>query len=166
MGGSITAALLKDSLFAKGFHQKIGYVWQNTDAQLFCATVEEEVAFGVRQMGLGEDEVKKRTEDALQLLGIAKLRGRAPYYLSGGEKKRTAIAAVLVMNPSVWTLDEPFAALDKKGQEWLLEFLGELKKAGKTIIFSAHERGYADKLADAELNIDEGHGVRSVGEKK
>jgi len=153
----ITAERMKDKRFAKAFHQKIGYVWQNPEAQLFCASVEEEIAFGPRQMGLNEAETTRRVNDALELLGLLSLRHRAPYTLSGGEKKKTAIAAVLAMNPTVWTLDEPLNALDKHSRAWLAEFLSELKKAGKTVVFSSHDREAAEKLADIELNLNEGH---------
>ena len=84
----ITEKTLKDRQFAKWFHQQMGYVFQNADTQLFCGSVEEEIAFGPVQMGLPETEVRQRTEDCLQLFGIEKLRDRPPYHLSGGEKRK------------------------------------------------------------------------------
>ena len=137
--------------YSKLFHQKIGFVWQNPDTQLFCSSVEEELAFGPMQMGLSEEEIKKRVNDTLELLDLTKLRNRPPYYLSGGEKKKTAIASILTMNPSVWTLDEPLSSLDKKTRDWLIEFLQALKKAGKTIIFSSHESSLVEVLADKTI---------------
>ena len=152
-GVEITEKQMEISEYSKQFHQKIGFVWQNPDTQLFCSSVEEELAFGPIQMGLPEEEIKKRVDDALELLNLTKLRERPPYYLSGGEKKKTAIASILTMNPSVWTLDEPLSSLDKKTREWLIEFLQALKKAGKTIIFSSHESELVEVLSDRVVTI-------------
>ncbi len=147
----ITPELMKNNLFAKKFHQKIGYIWQNPDSQLFCGSVEEEISFGPLQMGLSANEIKKRVEDAIKLFGLEKLRHRAPYYLSGGEKKKTAIASIFAMNPTVWTLDEPLNELDEKSKDFLINFLEELKNAGKTIIFSSHEKFLSEKIADVKI---------------
>ena len=152
-GIEITEKQMEKSDFSKIFHQKVGFVWQNPDTQLFCSSVEEELAFGPIQMGFPEDEIRKRVDDTLELLDLTKLKDRPPYYLSGGEKKKTAIASILTMNPSVWTLDEPLSSLDKKTREWLIEFLQAIKKAGKTIIFSSHEDSLVDALADKTIYI-------------
>ncbi|MCR5756540.1 MAG: energy-coupling factor ABC transporter ATP-binding protein [Selenomonas sp.] len=156
-GVEITAAKMREHRYAKAFHQQIGFVWQNPDIQLFCGSVAEELAFGPEQMGLPADEIKRRVEDALEFAGIAHLRERAPYTLSGGEKKKTAIASILTMNPAVWTLDEPLSALDEKSQQWLIEFLLALKKSGKTLIFSTHDGNLARHLADQEIRLDATH---------
>lgn len=152
-GHEVTRKLLADNRYAKYFHQRIGFVWQNPDVQLFCASVEEELAFGPQQMGLSANEVKQRVEDSLEFFGLTKLRHRAPYSLSGGEKKKTAVASVLTMNPTVWTLDEPLSSLDEKVKCRLTEFLLELKSAGKTIIFSSHDSNFIDRLADRKLEL-------------
>ena len=152
-GVEITEKQMEISEYSKQFHQRIGFVWQNPDTQLFCSSVEEELAFGPVQMGLAEDEIQKRVNDTLELLDLTKLRDRPPYYLSGGEKKKTAIASILTMNPSVWTLDEPLSSLDRKTREWLIEFLQALKKAGKTIIFSSHESSLVEALADRTVSV-------------
>ena len=152
-GVEITEKQMDNSDFSKDFHQKIGFVWQNPDTQLFCSSVEEELAFGPMQMGLSEEEINKRVEDSLELLGLKHLRNRPPYYLSGGEKKKTAIASILTMNPTVWTLDEPLSSLDKKTREWLIDFLKALKQAGKTIVFSSHETSLVESIADRVFEI-------------
>lgn len=82
-GHAIDQAAMHDALFAKRFHQRLGYIFQNSDTQLFCPSVREEIAFGPRQMGLGEDQIEQRVEDMLQLLSIKRLETRAPYRLSG-----------------------------------------------------------------------------------
>ena len=146
MGEPVTRQRLADSAYAKWFHQKIGYVWQNPDAQLFCSSVEEEIAFGPAQMGLSPAEIRQRTDDTLALLHIEHLRHRAPYTLSGGEKKKTAIGTILAINPQIWVLDEPMNDLDATAQLWLADLLYSLQKAGKTIIFTSHEQQLAATL--------------------
>ena len=161
-GEEITAAKMRDHRYSKWFHQQVGYIWQNPDSQLFCGSVEEELAFGPEQMGLTSREVHTRVEDALSLLGIEKLRKRTPFTLSGGEKKKVAIASVLTMNPSVWTFDEPLSSLDEESRKWLLEFLMALKAAGKTLMISTHEIERIKDLVDKEIRINTRHQVQVV----
>lgn len=156
-GQAITESRMRDHRFSKAYHRRVGFVWQNPDVQLFCASVTEELAFGPQQLGLAAAEVDRRVADALALLGLEKLRDRAPYYLSGGEKKKTAIASVLTMNPEVWTMDEPLSALDQKTQEWLVDFLRGLKAAGKTLLLSTHDDSRLQALADFRLVLTEEH---------
>ena len=161
-GDVIDEKSLKDNVFSKQFHQRVGFIFQNSDVQLFCGNVEEEISFGPRQMGLSEEEVKRRTDDVIALLGIEDLRERAPYHLSGGEKRKVAIACILSMNPEALVLDEPLAGLDRKTQEWLVEFLLDLKKAGKTLIVSTHNDELAHTLADRLVVIGDDHSIESI----
>ena len=161
-GDVIDEKSLKDNVFSKQFHQRVGFIFQNSDVQLFCGNVEEEISFGPRQMGLSEEEVKRRTDDVIGLLGIEDLRERAPYHLSGGEKRKVAIACILSMNPEALVLDEPLAGLDRKTQEWLVEFLLDLKKAGKTLIVSTHNDELAHTLADRLVVIGDDHNIESI----
>ncbi len=158
-GTRITPAKMREHRYSKYFHQHLGYVWQNPDAQLFCASVEEELAFGPLQMGLPEKEVRQRVEDAIEYFFLGKLRDKAPYYLSGGEKKRTALASIFTMNPAVWTLDEPENFLDAESQAWLTDFLQSLKEAGKTIIVTSHHPDIAGRLADREIHLTAEHSL-------
>ena len=153
---TITAAQMRNRKYAKWFHQRVGYVWQNPDSQLFCSSVREELAFGPLQMGLSMEEVEQRVQDALQLLELEKLAERAPYSLSGGEKKRTAIASILTMNPQVWTMDEPESYLDAQGINWLKEFLPALKSAGKTRILATHHPEIVEDIVDTEIGLKGG----------
>ena len=164
-GQSIDEKRMRGHKYSKWFHQRVGFVWQDPAVQLFCGSVEEELAFGPQQMGLPESEIRQRVREAMELLGLMRLAGRAPYTLSGGEKKKTAIASVLTMNPSVWTLDEPLSALDEATQDWLVEFLQALKAAGKTLIFSTHDRRLAADLADVRLEVDAAHQVRWIKQR-
>lgn len=165
-GDVINEKSLKDNVFSKKFHQRVGFIFQNSDVQLFCSNVEEEISFGPRQMGFSEEEVKQRTDDVIELLGIGDLRERAPYHLSGGEKRKVAIACILSMNPEALVLDEPLAGLDRKTQEWLVGFLLQLKEAGKTLIVSTHNDELAHTLADRLVVIGDDHAIASVTENK
>lgn len=151
-GTVIDKKAMKNEQFAKAFHQKIGYVFQNTDAQLFCSSVYDEIAFAPRQMQLDEAEVAKRVEDILKLTGTEHLKERAPFHLSMGEKKKVAVASVLAMNPQVLILDEPMNFLDKKSRLWLVEFLNQMHSIGKTIIIVSHTDDF-DKMADKVINL-------------
>lgn len=150
---------LDDNKFSKLFHKKVGFIFQNSDAQLFCSNVYEEVAFGPRQMGLDEEEVDRRVCDCLRLLDIEDLKYREPYNLSGGEKKRAAIACVLSMNPEVLVLDEPMNGIDPKGKKFLRELLIKLNLSGKTIICSTHDFQYVEGVFKRVLVFSEEHSI-------
>lgn len=158
-GDEINSKKLDDSNFSKTFHKKVGFIFQNSDAQLFCSNVYEEVAFGPRQMGLDEKEVDRRVNDCLRLLDIEDLKDREPYNLSGGEKKRTAIACVLSMNPEVLVLDEPMNGIDPKGKNFLRELLIKLNSSGKTIICSTHDFQYVEGVFKRALVFSEDHTI-------
>ena len=117
----------------------VGIVFQNPDDQIFSPTVEQDVAFGPTNLGLDEATVAHRVGEALSLLGIEDLRERVPHHLSGGEKKRVAIAGILAMEPQVVVLDEPTAGLDPRGVADLVAFVNHLpEEYGMTVIFSTH----------------------------
>jgi cobalt/nickel transport system ATP-binding protein len=162
-GEEITAHSLKDPAFAKRFHQRVGFLFQNSNAQLFCPVVSDEIAFGPRQMGLGEPEVLKRVEDCLQFLGIGKLKARVPYHLSEGEKRKVALASVLALNPEVLVLDEPMNGLDPKMKRFLREIILSLNESGKTIICSTHDFKYIDDVFRTALVIGADHRVVRYG---
>ncbi len=158
-GEEVTHKKLQDASFSRRFHQKIGFVFQNSDTQLFNTTVYDEIAFGPRQMGLEEVEVEKRVNDCLSLLHIEELKARTPYHLSGGEKRKTAIACVISMNPDVLVLDEPMNGLDPKTQRWLVNFLQLLHRSGKTLIMSTHNLDLVQEIADRAILFDENHRI-------
>jgi cobalt/nickel transport system ATP-binding protein len=157
----ITCKKLQDNKFSKLFHQKIGFVFQNSDTQLFCSDVFDEIAFGPRQMGINEIDVEKRVNDCLDLLNIRDFKHRQPYHLSGGEKRKVAIACVLALNPEVLVLDEPMNGLDPKTQRWLVEFLVKLNKAGKTLITSTHNLELVQEISTRSVLFDENHTIIS-----
>lgn len=155
----ITHKKLQDTQFTKLFHQKIGFIFQNSDTQLFCADVFDEIAFGPRQMGINENDVNKRVNDCLNLLDIQDFKHRPPYHLSGGEKRKVAIACVLSLNPDVIVLDEPMNGLDPGTQRWLVEFLIKLNKAGKTLISSTHNLELVQEISNRSILFDENHTI-------
>ena len=121
------------------FRQKVGIVFQNPDDQIFAPTVEEDVAFGPLNLGLPMEEVQNRVEEALKRVGMSGYEKKAPHHLSGGQKKRVAIAGILAMKPEIMVLDEPTAGLDPQGVVNLSKLLDELNSEGITILISTHE---------------------------
>ncbi len=150
----------KDNDFRTFFRTKVGFVFQNSDVQLFMPTVFEEIAFGPLQLDLPPDEVKTRVKDVLDMMEIARLKDRSPHTLSGGEKKKVCIASVLANNPDVLLLDEPSAGLDPRTQLWLVELLQELAKAGKTIITATHDLEIVEMISKRAIVMGEDHRVK------
>ncbi|HZK30406.1 MAG TPA: ATP-binding cassette domain-containing protein [Methanoregula sp.] len=127
----------------------VGIVFQNADDQIFSPTVEQDVAFGPTNLGLDEETIHHRVHEALKIVGIEDLAHRVPHHLSGGEKKRVAIAGIIAMEPEVLVLDEPTAGLDPKGVQDLVGFINSLsEKYGMTVIFSTHDVSMVAEVAD------------------
>jgi cobalt/nickel transport system ATP-binding protein len=127
----------------------VGLVFQHPDDQIFSPTVEQDVAFGPTNLGLDEETVHHRVHEALKIVGIEHLAHRVPHHLSGGEKKRVAIAGVIAMEPQVLVLDEPTAGLDPQGVSDLNIFINSLSaKYGMTVIFSTHDVALVPEIAD------------------
>lgn len=158
-GEEVTEDKLEDEQFNRGFRSRVGFVFQNSDAQVFSPSVREEIAFGCLQLGMSRESATERVDDVLGLLDIAELADRAPFQLSGGQKKRVAIASVLVMNPEVLLFDEPTAALDPRTRFWLVELLEQLRSAGKTIVLATHDLDTLPDLADRCVVFSEQHTV-------
>jgi len=133
--------------------QRIGLAFQNPDDQLFMTTVYDDVAFGPRNYRLTEPEVEKRVMRALKTVGIEHLKDRAPYKLSGGEKRAAAIAAVLSMDPDILVIDEPTAALDPKSRRRLLNLL---KGFTHTKLIATHDLDLVLEICDRTIVIKEG----------
>jgi cobalt/nickel transport system ATP-binding protein len=156
-GASLTEEALEDPAFRQDFRSRVGFVFQEADVQLFCSDVRDELAFGPLQLGLSEDEVGDRVRDVAQQLRIEKLLDRAPYSLSGGEKKRVAIASIITMQPHVLLLDEPTNALDPRSQVWLLDVLEDWKHEGRTVVMATHDLSAAAEAADRLVVLSEDH---------
>ena len=139
--------------FALDFRRRVGLVFQNPDVQLFNPTVFDEVAFGPLQMRWSKNEIRERVAATLDTLEITHLKDRPPHRLSGGEKKRVAIASVLVLDPEVLLLDEPTAALDPRSQSQIIDLLigwGDKTKTDgkKTVVTATHDLGLVEDIAD------------------
>jgi energy-coupling factor transport system ATP-binding protein len=117
----------------------VGYAFQNPDHQLFCTSVEDEVRFGPHNLGRPDDEVRRLSETAMEVMGIADIRAKPPLTLSLGQRRRVSIAAVLAMDPAVLVLDEPTTGLDHGEARELMEILSGLNRDGKTVILITHD---------------------------
>ena len=142
--------------------RKVGLVFQFPEAALFAPTVEEDVAFAPRRLGLGEEEARERVRDTLELLGASHLAERPPHALSGGEKRRVAIAGVLAMSPEVLVLDEPTAGLDPATREELLGVVRALREGGTSVVMVSHDLDEIAEVADRVCVLDAGE-VRATG---
>ncbi|WP_088007944.1 energy-coupling factor ABC transporter ATP-binding protein [Indiicoccus explosivorum] len=149
--------------------EKIGYVFQNPFIQISGVkeTVFDEVAFGLENLGVPVDDIRRRVEDVLQLVKIDNLRNKNPFELSGGQRQRVALASIIVMDPDILVIDEPSSQLDPVGTEQVFDIIRLMKERGKTIVLVEHKMDliaeYADELivlADGEVKL---HGpVREV----
>ena len=162
-GAPLTEDALEDASFRRDFRSRVGFVFQDADVQLFCASVLDELAFGPLQLGLPVEEVRRRVQDVAGHLRIEKLLDRAPYSLSGGEKKRVAIASVIAMEPHVLLLDEPTNALDPRSQVWLLDVLEDWRHEGRTVVMATHDLSAAAESADRLVVLSEDHTVVADG---
>ncbi|MDO5851501.1 MAG: ATP-binding cassette domain-containing protein [Methanobacteriaceae archaeon] len=132
--------------------QTVGIVFQNPDDQLFAPTVYEDIAFGPMNMGIPKEEIKERIEQSIKRVGMEGFEEKPPHHLSGGQKKRVAIAGILAMQPKVMVLDEPTSGLDPKGASQIMKLLYDLNKEGMTIIISTHDVDLVPIYSD-EVNV-------------
>jgi len=137
-----------DDQFAFDFHRRVGLVFQNPDVQLFNPTVFDEVAFGPLQLRWPKSVIVAHVNAVLDSMEIAHLKDRPPHRLSGGEKKRVALASVLVLDPEVLLLDEPTAALDPRSQSQIIDLLIGWGAGSKTVITATHDLGLVEDIAD------------------
>jgi cobalt/nickel transport system ATP-binding protein len=145
-----------DSPSLRGIRRKIGMVLQNPDDQIFAPTVYQDVAFGPVNLGFSREKVDRYVGYALAYVGLSGYERRPPHHLSGGEKKRVAIAGVLAMEPEVMILDEPSSNLDPASSEEIMDMLDELSCGGKTMIISTHDVELAYRWADEVLLMERG----------
>ena len=137
--------------------QRVGYVYQNPSLQLFCRSVKDEIAFGLKLLKKPEEEIKKTVEESLRLVGLWEKADEYPFLLTMGEKQRVAIAAVLALGPEVLIVDEPTTGQDFKRAYQFLELFDYLnKKEGKTIIFITHEMRFTTEFANRTIVMADG----------
>ena len=163
-GQPLSENSLKDSAYNSDFRRRVGLVFQDPDVQLFSPTVWDEVTFGPLQLGISEDEVISRGNEALELLKITKLKERPPYLLSGGEKKKVALASVLSLKPQVLLLDEPTSGLDPWSQGNLIDFLLKWANKDSCLIFSTQDLDIVEEAASRVIVIGPEHNIIADGE--
>jgi cobalt/nickel transport system ATP-binding protein len=162
-GRSVSERALRDRGFLRFFRERVGYVFQDSDVQLFCPTVLDELLYGPLQLEMREKDALERAAEVMQVLNIENLRDRPPYMLSGGEKKRVAIGSVLTMNPEVLLLDEPTNGLDPRTQCFLVELMLALSEAGKTLVIATHDLSLVDELHAEVALLSEEHRLEKTG---
>ena len=141
--------------------QKVGLVFQNPDDQLFAPTVFEDVSFGPMNMKLDDEEIKQRVNESLEKVGMLEYAKKAPHHLSGGQKKRVAIAGILAMKPEIMVFDEPTSGLDPKGASDIMKLLYNLNKEGITIIISTHDVDLVPIYSDTVHIINKGQIIKT-----
>ncbi len=158
-GKPLTEDLLREQAYAHAFRRRVGLVFQDPDVQLFSATVWDDIAFGPLQLGLSKGEIVERVNNVMDLMRIEKLKDRPPYRLSGGEKKKVALASILVVEPDVLLLDEPTASLDPRSQTDFIELLLEMNDNGTTLITATHDLDILEDIADRAYVIGDDHTI-------
>ena len=162
-GNEVSEQTLRNKGFLRFFRERVGYVFQDSDVQLFCPTVLDELLYGPLQLEINENEALDRAFEVMQILNIENLKGRPSYMLSGGEKKRVAIGSVLTMNPEVLLLDEPTNGLDPRTQCFLVELMFALSEAGKTLVIATHDLSLVDELHTKVALLSEEHRIEKIG---
>ena len=162
-GQKLSEAAFMEEAFHFAFRRRVGLLFQDSDVQLFSPSVWDEVAFAPLQMGLKREEVIERVEGALKTLRIESLRERAPHRLSGGEKKRVALASLLSLDPQVWLMDEPTAGLDPRSAAWLDDFIYDQGEHGRTTVIATHDLALVESIAERVYLFGEQHQIVAEG---
>ena len=155
-GTEITEERFRDDAFHFSFRRRVGFLFQDPEVQLFSPTVWDEICFGPLQLGWEKEKVRMSAEKTIQQFGLESLRDRPPYRLSIGEKKKVALASVLVIDPEVLLLDEPTASLDPRTQSVLLELLHQWGENHKTIVTSTHDLSILKEICDQVFVMQDG----------
>jgi cobalt/nickel transport system ATP-binding protein len=155
-GTTINESAMQDDEANFAFRRRVGLVFQNPDIQLFNPTVFDELAFGPLQLGWDKPRIRQAIDEMLIRFDIAHLKDRPPHRLSGGEKKRVALASVLIMDPEMLLLDEPTAALDPESRDSLVQFLASGLGEGRTVITATHDLDIVEDIAERAIVLDKG----------
>jgi len=162
-GREITEPLLSRDPFGLFFRKEVGVLFQNVDAQLFNPTVEDEIAFGPLQLNDPPDDVRRTVRESLDRFGLRGLAGRPPFALSGGEKKKVALAAMLAVNPQVLLLGEPTAGLDPRSSRILVDLILEAQDQGKTVVTSTNDLHIVPEIAGRVVVFGEDRRILASG---
>jgi len=147
-GSELNENLFNEEDFSVNFRKKVGLVFQNSDVQLFCPTVKEDICFGPLQLRVGKKVIERRLDELIRILNIKDLLDRSPHQLSIGEKRKVAIASTLIIDPDVLIVDEPTAGLDPLTTRHIIDLLRQANAAGKTIITSTHDLHIVEEISD------------------
>lgn len=156
-------SVFNDAEFNRFFRSRVGLVFQNSDVQLFCPTVKEDIVFGPLQFGMEKQEIEAALGKIAAQLEISHLLGRTPHQLSIGEKHKVALASVLIYSPEVLLLDEPTAGLDPRAICGLIGLLLSCRAAGKTIIMATHDLHIVEEISDTAYVLSEEKTIASFG---
>ncbi len=162
-GQPLSEEALEGTEFARELRQQVGVLFQDTEAMLFNPTVYDELAFGPLQLALPAEEVTRRVAELLPLFGLEHLAAQSPHALSGGEKRKVALAAMLAVSPQVLLFDEPTASFDPRFQRWFVELAVELRRLGKTLVTATHDLHIVEEIGDRVVVLGEDHKVAAVG---
>lgn len=162
-GRDITERLLSRDPFGLFFRKEVGVLFQNVDAQLFNPTVEDEIAFGPLQLNEPSGVLQQTIQESLDRFGLRGLAGRPPFALSGGEKKKVALAAVLAVNPQVLLLDEPTAGLDPRSSRILVDLILDAQGQGKTVVTSTNDLHIVPEIAGRVVVFGEDRRIIASG---
>ncbi|MDD5120520.1 MAG: ABC transporter ATP-binding protein [Candidatus Omnitrophica bacterium] len=147
-GRELNEKNFNDDKFCRSFRQKVGFVFQNPDVQLFCPTVQEDIVFGPLHLGVEKKLIERRLERLVSILGLQGLLDRIPHQLSIGEKRKVAIASTLIIEPEILILDEPTAGLDPLTTRHIIDLLIDTGASGKTIITATHDLHIVEEISD------------------
>lgn len=162
-GREVTDRLLARDPFGMFFRKEVGILFQNSDAQLFNPTVEDEIAFGPLQMNDPPEVAGRKVREVLQAYGLAPLAQRPPFELSGGEKKKVAIASVMVMDPQVLLLDEPTAGLDPRSSRALVDAIVRAECEGRTVVTATHDLHIVPEIGTRVVVLGEDRRILASG---
>jgi len=161
--GSVTVFGVNPAARYNAVRERIGVLLQNVDDQILSPTVWDDISFSPRNYGYGKEESGRMVEQVMDELGIGHLRDKICHYLSGGEKRKVALAGALVMRPELLILDEPFEGLDSHSRTELVTLLNKRNSEGMTIIMSTHDLNLVAGFADRVYVLAKGHGVITAG---
>ncbi len=162
-GQQLNEKIFNGAEFSREFRRKVGFIFQNSDVQLFCPTVKEDIVFGPLHLGLAKDQIQKRLEKLIATLNIEELLDRSPQQLSIGEKRKVAIASTLIIDPQILILDEPTAGLDPLTTRNIIDLLIAENNSGKTIITATHDLHIVEEISDIVYVFGRGKSIVKSG---
>jgi len=150
---------MNDAAFQRLFRSKVGFVFQNPDVQLFCSTVREDILFGPLQLGIEKEVIKRRFNNVIECMRFTDILERSPHQLSAGEKKKAALASVLIIEPDVLLLDEPTSGLDPQTMRDIIAILCNYHKEGKTVVIATQDLHIVEEMADLVYVFNNNHTI-------